>query len=136
MSFFLLFSNIGLAINIHYCGSAIEKVSLGFPLKEMIDHCLSHQSEETQCCGNNLPTTNVRSSKKCCTDASLKQSADQLVVKTIKVHCDVFVPLVFESPFLTQYPAIKEVKAEEVAFYCESNAPPLYKLYHQYLLYA
>lgn len=125
----LLFSNLGLAVNIHYCGNIIEKIELGYASSMSCDEEL----EEKPCCKEKAEPVD----KDCCKDETITQKTDEVAVK------------VFPSPQFSEFmiPAIYSLqplvlsevrlpKKIEAAFHCESNAPPLYKLYHQYLLYA
>lgn len=135
MTFFLLFSNIGLAINVHYCGDTIDQVTFGYP-QNVTDDCFSEFEVEQSCCRNKETLHEKSTSDKCCADESLKQKVDQLVVKTFKVQHDVFVPIRFETPSFFTFPVFVALQKQNVAFYCETHAPPLYQLYHQYLFYA
>ena len=73
----------------------------------------------------------------CCKDKTIKQKTDDVVVKVLQLQhfSDFISPVVYKlQPLvLTEIDLPKKI---EVAFYCESNAPPLYKLYQQFLFYA
>jgi len=125
----LLFSNLGLAVNIHYCGNVIEKIELGYASSM---NC-AEETHEKSCCKEK----NETSKKDCCKDQTIKQKTDEVVVKIFQLQqfSDFVIPAVykFQPVVLTEINLSKKI---DVAFCFESNAPPLYKLYNQYLLYA
>lgn len=125
----LLFSNLGLAVNIHYCGNAIEKIELGYASSI---NCAA-ETHEKSCCKEK----NETSKKDCCKDQTIKQKTDEVVVKVFQSQqfTDFVAPAVykFQPVVLTEINLPKKI---DVTFCFESNAPPLYKLYSQYLLYA
>lgn len=124
----LLFSNLGLAVNIHYCSNEIEKIELGYASSV---YCAGETPEQS-CCGEKEQTQK----KDCCKDEIIKQKTD-VVVKTFPVQLLSYyvAPAIykFQPLVLTEIALPKKI---ETAFFFESNAPPLYKLYQQYLLYA
>lgn len=125
----LLFANIGLAVNIHYCGNEIEKIEIGYA---SVIHC-AEESHEKSCCDEK----DQNSANDCCKNETIKQKTDDVVVKVFQGdHAAGFIaPAVYKlQPIVVT--EVNLPKKIAVAFYCESNAPPLYKLYNQYLLYA
>lgn len=125
----LLFSNIGLAVNIHYCGNEIEKIEIGYA---SFIQC-AEESHEKACCDEKKEAQEDA----CCKDEIIKQKTDDVVVKVFQVQQ--FSSFIAPTIYRLQPLVITNVtlpKKIDVAFYCESNAPPLYKLYSQYLLYA
>lgn len=129
----LLFSNLGLAINIHYCGSEIEKIDLGYASTELC----SLDTNEKSCCKQNGKTRVDETKRDCCKDEIIKQKTDDVVVKVFKLHylADFVTPVLsrFQPFVVTEVSLPKKVN---VSLYCATNAPPLYKLYNQYLFYA
>lgn len=130
MAIFLLFSNAGLSVNYHYCKGVLEKISLSFP-KASDKDCCSKESHHCQ------PQVEKTFEKKCCKDETVKQiSSEQVFSKTFQLTQE-FVSTEIQyipASFLSEEELVK--KDNFVAFYWKNNAPPLYKLYHQYLLYA
>lgn len=125
----LLFSNIGLAVNIHYCGNSIESIELGYAS----DIACAETSHEKSCCKEKAEIKK----KDCCKDETIKQSTDNVVVKISSSQLQT----AFVAPEILRFQplVVTEVKLPKklnIAFYFNSNAPPLYKLYSQYLLYA
>lgn len=125
----VLFSNIGLAVNIHYCGETIEKIDLGYAsaLK------CTETATKKACCKEKKETNE----KPCCKNETIKQKTDDVVIKVSANHhfTDFITPVVykFQPQVITQVSLLKKLNA---AYSCQTNAPPLYKLYNQYLLYA
>jgi len=125
----ILVSNSGLAFSVHYCEGKIASISSVFSNEEV---CKMPVVEEETCCAK--PET---THKDCCSDKkiNLKSKTEKIIIKTISLD---FEPAYF-SDYKTQIFAAIETQHfsnESVAFYCESNAPPLYKLYCQYTFYA
>lgn len=132
MTFFLMFSNIGLAVNIHYCKEVIADISFDF-LSESKLHSLSEQASDI-CCGIKKSSQD----EPCCKDELVKQKTDEKQITTNSVQFQInsfLVPeihqIVIPEAFELQIP-----KNTFVQFYCESNAPPFYKLYQKLIYYA
>jgi hypothetical protein len=119
----LLVSNVGLAFNVHYCGGEIASVSLNSALPSL-------QSEKG-CC-------ETKSSKKdsCCKDKKIvvQKKTDNVIVKSFSFQFDyAFVVPEYNHIVFTAVPSLKNNL--NLSYYCDANAPPLFKLYSQYLLY-
>ena len=125
----VLVSNSGLAFNVHYCEGKIASISSVFADEEV---CENTVVVKESCCVKPEATH-----KECCSDkkVDLKNKTEKIIIKTI--------PLDFVPAFFTEYrntittdvyTPIKTTK--NVAFYCVSNAPPLYKLFCQLTFYA
>jgi hypothetical protein len=123
LAFFLLVSNLGVAFNVHYCDGEIASVS--------INSFLNSQEIEKDCCGK------VERESKCCKNKIIKsvEKSDQIVVKIASVASN------YNLVFNDWKPVVllnkKYFKRRDVpAYYCDTNAPPLYLLYSQYTFYA
>ena len=118
----LLVSNIGLAINVHYCAGSIASISLQSLQK----------NEDSDCCGKKIEKST------CCKDKQIKieKKADDLVVKTTVFNLDFPFIVSSETKFVAVNRVILQSQSKLVQHYCDSNAPPLYKLYSQYVFYA
>lgn len=124
LAFLLLVSNTGLAFNVHYCGGKIASLVLG--------SALAPETKTKSCCELK------RDSKKenCCKDKKVvvQKKSDDGVIKSFSMQMDaVFVlsgnqicPLGSRVVFKTNLP---------YSYSCDANAPPLFKLYSQYLFY-
>ena len=125
----LLFSNLGLAVNVHYCGSEIEKVELGY----VSEISCSMETHEKACCKEKSETEK----EACCKDETIQSKTDEVTVKVFQLQllADFVSPAIasFQPIVINQVQLPKKIN---VAFHCQSNAPPLYKLYQQFLFYA
>lgn len=123
LTLFLLVSNLGLAINLHYCDNQIASVTLNSGSN-------SHLIEK-DCCGK------VEKESKCCKNKIIKstEKSDQITVKITSVDSN-------HNLFLYEWKPItflnkKHFKKRDVStYYSDANPPPLYLLYCQYTFYA
>jgi hypothetical protein len=119
----LLVSNVGLAFNMHYCGGELASVSLNSPLPSL--------KSEKGCCEK------VASEKdSCCKDKKVvfQKKTDNGVFKSFsfQMDCAFFIPETHSFVFT----AVENFKNNKtLSYYCDANAPPLFKLYSQYILY-
>ena len=123
LAFFLLVSNVGLAFDVHYCGGEIASVSLktGF----------ESQDFEKNCCGK------VEKKSACCKDkvVHFQKKSDNVLLKVFSFNADV--PFLFEEWSPIVFAKVPNFKSAPVSsYYCDAHAPPLFKLYNQYIFYA
>jgi hypothetical protein len=123
LAILLLVSNVGLAFNVHYCGGEIASVSLNSTLPSL--------KSEKGCC-------ETKASKKdsCCKDKKIvvQKKTDNGIVKSFSFQFDyAFVVPEYNPIVFTAVPSFKNNLS--LSYYCDANAPPLFKLYSQYLLY-
>lgn len=121
--FLLLVSNMGMAFKVHFCGNKVASVTLSIHEKTL--------DQAVSCCG-------VKAIKsKCCKDklVQFQKKSDHFTSKIVA-----FAPCGFH--FQSEFPSKKfnlvdcfSVKPM-VSYYFDTNAPPFFKLYHQYLFYA
>jgi len=129
LAFLLLVSNAGLAFNVHYCGGKIASVSSVFQGGKV---CEMEIPVEKACCAKKI----VETKKKCCSDkiVGFKKSND-VVIKAFSFEIaapfviPVLKPLIFTAVSFSQ-------KQQNTTYYCDAHAPPLFKLYSQYIFYA
>ena len=125
LAFVVFMANIGYSFTVHYCNDTIASISLNTTIDEP---CVE---EVASCCAleNNHD--------KCCSDKVIKveKKTDNFVTKHFKIG--------FESIIFTSNSSLELLKRqvfytkkETTAFYCDSNAPPIYKLNCQLVLYA
>ena len=132
----VLVSNSGLAFNVHYCEGKIASISSVFTQEEICDTDAGSQPKtitvEDTCCAKIEITHN-----KCCSDkkVDLKSKTEKIVIKTISFDFEPAFFAEYHNPFFVAANTVSATK-EPVAFYCDSNAPPLYQLYCQYTFYA
>lgn len=118
----ILFSNLGLAFNVHYCHDKIASVSIDYSI----------QNDDSNCC---CVKKNVQ--KKCCSNSTIKaeKKSDNFVVKQVDFDLQQFIiTQQFNFNFQNQLISIK--RQNLIENYSEANSPPLYKLYCQFVLYA
>ncbi|MFV8378504.1 HYC_CC_PP family protein [Flavobacterium sp. LB3R33] len=123
LAFFVLVSNMGLAFNVRYCGNDITSVTLKTPAQD--------QNLEKDCCGV------IEKKSHCCKDKEVKfqKKTDDLIQKTVSFHSD-FILLTNEwNPSVFSFVSNFKKNAFTL-YYCDANAPPFFKLYHQYIFYA
>ena len=128
VAFLVLVSNSGLAFNVHYCEGKIASISSVFSDDEI---CEKPVVVEKTCCAKPEKTH-----KECCSDkkVDLKNKTEKIIIKTISLD---FIPAYFTTYKATAFSTagIETIADENVAFYCEANAPPLYQLYCQLTFY-
>lgn len=120
---FILFSNLGLAFNVHFCHDKIASVSFDF---------LTPEGDDSNCC---CIKKDVK--KKCCSETTIKtnKKSDNFLLKSFSLDFEQFVAVEqFNFNFKEQIFSIESQKLIEN--YSESNSPPLYKLYCQLVFYA
>ena len=138
LAFSLLVSNSGLAFNVHYCGEKIAAISSVFTSKEvcgddeiLLSNELTRKSESPCCSKKEI------NHKKCCSnkEVNLKDKYDKLSSKLFSADLDLhyfyipWMPIVFSLEAAIQ-------KSQNVGYYCNANAPPLYKIFCQLVFYA
>lgn len=119
----LLFSNLGFAVTIHFCDNELASISIA--------NFTTHSKIEKDCCGI------VEKKSNCCHNKVVKaqEKQDQIVSKKVDYKVEFFVinQNIF-SEFVSNSPQNQVQKATISS--CFPNAPPLYKLYSQYLFYS
>ncbi|MFB9078505.1 hypothetical protein ACFFLS_15605 [Flavobacterium procerum] len=122
LAFLLLVSNIGFAIDVHYCGGKIASVSLNTTVKA---------EPEKKCCGSK------EKKNSCCKDKLVKieKKSDDATLKFFFFQFEFPAVIQDYKPFV--FAAVSNFKNKEViSYYSDANAPPLFKLYNQYLFYS
>jgi hypothetical protein len=122
LAFLLLVSSIGFAFDVHYCGGKIASVTLNTSIKASPEKsCCAKTEKKSSCCKDKVVTFEKKSD-----DATLKIFFFQFA----------FPAIIQESKTIT-FLSIPNFKSKQViSYYSDANAPPLYKLYHQYIFYA
>jgi len=124
LALLILVSNVGLAFNVHFCGGKMASVSvqtLAHKVNSEKSCCAKKPIAEDSCCKNKT----VRFQKKS-DDATLKAFS--------------FTPyiayLIPENKTLIATLQAAFINKSIATYYCDANAPPLFKLYHHYIFYA
>jgi hypothetical protein len=131
LAFFLLVSNMGFAIDVHYCGEKIASIqTVYWENKESL------VAIEKGCCPDE--TTNINQEEdSCCKDKliHLEKKYENVTINPLSFHSDFnflmqeWNPILFGNSFPLKNSRI-------TSYYFDANAPPLFKLYHQYIFYA
>ena len=123
MAFLMLASSTGFAFNVHYCGGSIAAVSLKYAAPTI---------EKKLCCSEEATTP----SRKCCSDkvVKLKEKTDEVLSKIFSITLDIQLSDIWNPSTRTsvEFPSDTAV----LPYYCDAHAPPLFKLYNQYIFYA
>jgi len=129
LSSLILFANIGLAFNVHYCHGAVSSVVLSYKA----EHCATPEKKVVQSC-----CAKAAKSKGCCKShvVKLHDKSDKTLVKSLQLNLNAFCTVAEWKPLATVAPKVSLAKKDTPYFYCDSNAPPLYKLHCQLVLYA
>ena len=129
LALFILLVNSSASLVVHYCNDQIAYVSLVYQNNKLIDSasedscCASDsiESEEEGCCSNE--------------EISTENKIDYSIIKDFKF--DFFaVHFLNETPDFFGKTAFFYSNKKNVDYYCNSNAPPFYKLYSQLIFYA
>lgn len=123
LAFLLLVCNVGLAFDVHYCGDKLASISLNKTVEA---------PPTKTCCG-------ITSEKKssCCKDkvVHFEKKSDTATIKTFLFQFDFpFTLQEFKTVAFFSIPSFKNKQI--IAYYSDAHAPPLFKLYHQYIFYA
>jgi hypothetical protein len=122
IAFFILVSNSGFAFTVHFCDDKVASVSL-------FENENCTKTEES-CCGV------VEKVSDCCSDKVIKieDNSEKIVLKIIQINNFILPTFIDKSISINRVEIQKS--ANELHYFCEANAPPLYKLYQQYTFYA
>ena len=121
----VLLANLGLSFAVHYCKDEIASVSFQYqedePCVEEAKSCCAKEDSHDSCCSNKL--------------IKVEKKTDDILVKTLQLDLE---PTVFVADWKPNFVAFESenIVSNEVAYYCDSHAPPLYKLYCQLVFYA
>ena len=132
LTMLILVSSMGLALNVHYCHGKISSVNFAYRKAEP---CNGHKDEKkAHACG-----VEKDSHKKCCKDDLVKlkdTKSDNILSKSLQLDLGAFCLAEEWNPNTLYSTTATIVTKDTPSFYCESNAPPLYRLYCQYIFYA
>lgn len=131
LAFFLLVSNVGFAIDVHYCGGEIASVK---PVFWKIFE--SQNTVEESCCPPKAFNI-LQENGSCCKDKvlSFEKKFENVTVNSISFQPDfIFLFEEWNPIIFTEFSNFEDSRI--ASYYCDANAPPLFKLYHQYVFYA
>jgi len=122
LAILLLVSNIGFAFDVHYCGGKVASISL---------NTAASVSPEKKCCG----AKEKKSS--CCKDkvVHFEKKSDNATIKFF--FFQFAFPAVIQEYNPIAFLSVSNFKSSQIiSYYSDANAPPLFKLYHQYIFYS
>jgi len=128
MAVYLLVSTSGLAFHVHYCGGEIASVSTIFKSEESCG--MEVQEEDKSCC--NKPSEDHSG---CCSDEVIQADFDEVTIKQISFDFD-YVSILSALKAPVFYANTIVTTSQKLEYYCDSNAPPFYQLYSQFVFYA
>lgn len=121
----ILLANLGLSFVVHYCKDEIASVSFQYqedePCVEDVKSCCAKEDSHDSCCSNKL--------------IKVEKKTDDILVKNFQLDLEQAVFSTNWNPYVVTFSPIA-ITSNELAFYCDSHAPPLYKLYCQLVFYA
>lgn len=129
LSMLLLLCSMGLSFNVHYCKGQIAAITSVFANEDV---CEMPEPEPDACCAK--PKVGH---EPCCKDKLLdfKESTDPVVVKTFSL--ELAAPFLAPTMPLVNYAvAVSQTVSGVSTYQCQPHAPPLFKLYQQYIFYA
>lgn len=130
IAFFLLVSNSGLAFNVHFCEGKIASVSSVFSKEEICETPV--EASEKKCC-----VEKAKSHKSCCQDklVNLEDESATLILKSLPFNSYFLVLIEEWNPIV--FSSVSKSKSSKItSYFCDTNAPPFFKLYHKYIFYA
>lgn len=119
----LLVSNVGFAFNVHYCGEEIESISVKTAIlqKEKKSCCVEKAIEDESCCKDKV--------------VNFQKKSDNTILKVFSF--DAPFTFLFKESQIVGFAFVEDSKIAKVtSYFFEANAPPLFKLYSQYIFYA
>ncbi|NHN26515.1 hypothetical protein FIA58_012585 [Flavobacterium jejuense] len=124
LAVFVLFSNLGLAFNVHYCHDELSAISVDYQFEEACikkqNSCCEVVNKHSECCSNKI--------------VKVEKESDKALVTSFQFHLDCSILV---ANYSLDFPICeKTIENDFLDFYCDSNAPPFYKLYCQLIFYA
>ena len=131
LAFFLLVSNVGFAVDVHYCGGEIASV------KPVFWRTVEYQNTVEESCCPPQASSIVEENGGCCKDKvfHIQEKSENVILISMSFQTDFNFLLEEWKPIVfAEFP--KFGNSSVTSYYCDANAPPLFKLYHQYIFYA
>ncbi len=131
LAILLLVSNIGFAIDVHYCGDKIATIKPVY-----WKNTTSLLAKEDGC--HPLKSASITQKKEsCCKDKLIRfeEKSENVMANSLPFHSDFNFVIEEWNPIFFFNSSYFE-SSRIISYYCDANAPPLFKLYHQYIFYA
>jgi hypothetical protein len=128
LALFILLVNSSASLVMHYCHDQIAYISLVYQENKIVG-----SETEDSCCASD----EINDDGGCCSNEEIKvdKKIDYSILKGFQF--DFFV-IHFENevPAFSKDVAVLSNNQKTLDYYCDSNAPPFYKLYSQLIFYA
>jgi amino acid permease len=127
----MLVSNAGFAMTVHYCGGKISSVSSGFNSTASCE--IPEIKIEKVCCAKKMEISH----KKCCSDKVLHFKGKVIDIIAKAFSSEMATPFVIPAFSAIIFASAPELAIQKLpSYHCEAHAPPLFKLYSQFVFYA
>ncbi len=124
LAFLILVFNVGMAFTMHYCGGKVASVS--------VQTLVNTADAEKGCCAKKAVTKDS-----CCKNKTVhfQKKSDNATLKVVS-FTSFTTYLTPENKVEIATSKATFINQPIAAYYCDANAPPLFKLYHRYIFYA
>lgn len=123
LAIFLLVSNVGFAFNVHYCCgkvASVETVYLQLDVKSTDKKSCCEKVQKESCCRN--------------ITYHFQDKSENTLTKSISFNVDTHF-LIVQSNKIVASQIDNPTRSSKASYHYETNAPPFFKLYHQYIFY-
>ena len=128
LALFILLVNSSASLVLHYCHDQIASIALVYQENKVVN-----SAEEDSCCA----ADDKLDEKSCCSNEEIKvdKKIDYSILKGFQFNV---LAVTFENktPSFINEDAALSINKKVLDYYCDSNAPPFYKLYSQLIFYA
>lgn len=121
LAFLILVSNIGFAFQVHYCGDSVASISLKTTLAQTIleKKCNDIAEDKSNCCSDKI--------------FHIQKKSDNSILKAFSFQSSPF--LIRRVATLVVTPILPFEGESRASYNFDAHAPPLFKLYSQYIFY-
>ncbi len=128
LALFILLVNSSASLVLHYCHDQIASISLVYQESKV-----ATSAKEDSCCAADDKTDD----KSCCSNEEIKvdKKIDYSILKGFQFNV-LAVTFENEMPAFFNEVDVLSTNKKILDYYCDSNAPPFYKLYSQLIYYA
>lgn len=133
LALLILVSNTGLAFNVHYCEGKISGITFSYQQEEL---CVEQKPVETKLQKSCCAQTTTHDS--CCENSKVeikKNATENVLIKTFQLDIAPFIQINEWKSSFVGLVSDKVQKNNAPEYYCDTNAPPFYKLYSQFIFY-
>lgn len=128
LALFILLVNSSASLVFHYCNNQIASISLIYQ-----ENKVATSAKEDSCCASD----ETSEEDGCCSNEEIKvdKKIDYSILKGFQFNVSA---VTFENKMPSFYSEVDVLSTNKkvLDYYCDSNAPPFYKLYSQLIYYA